>query len=933
MTITVTPGHGASRTASNTRAWEPRALPGFCYPRQVRRVAIAVLTVGSLHAARAEDDPRDVFGFKPKPVDKVDCGEGTKTFGCVSSIDLLDPTSPYALRTWLPSTYLLRLPVGDARHDDVVGFAAGVARDDIGPSFAGATGLENTWTVEGAPTESLRTGNVETRIPLPFTTGVLVTAGGFAARDRAGLGGSVDVELVRGGRTHQVSAYAWSGLSAEARDRPIAAQTYQLRRIEFTAGPEASFVAVASGPLGRLRGGRAWYAAGAGGSLSLTDVDWRAARLVDSDADGIADGLPGTADAGGDGKVDLEGIELTGETIRSYSVPVMARAGWERGPHDVTLTLLGNFSRDAAFLANATQRASGVDRDTQILDGIAAWRGTWKTTRARVFAAWHRSDRSEAARDPLANNVRQLQTAYVPASLADDAILATACSDGAGDPYPGVPNCPVPFGFFSSAGAGQLIDSVGDRPTLTADVAHLVGNHVLRTGGTFEDTRLVTTSRFTGGAIDRSLLEGHLDRLQFLGSGACDEEATAPCDYASSSQLTYRTRYSAVFVEDTFVPWPGLRVDTGVRWELMWVGPRLHFSDELAPRLGVAWDLNDDGSTRWWASMGRTHALLPAGMGVNVIQRDATVRDISFQEANTRRVDRGAVFSIAEDVQPIAQDELTTGFELGVVKAVRLGAWLQHRTLRRGLDTVEVNGAGDVFVDNPGRAGTFTGTPALRDSTVIAADVLIAPSPKLSVRATYSWGRTVGSWTGPFDPRQGVTLYADTAWDLDATNLYGALPTDPGHRVAIEAERRGRLGSVDLAVATRLTVNSGRPRNVFADTELGVVHMLPRGSGGRMPTLSQANVRLAARWRQIDFTLDAFNVFDRQEAVTAAELYTDGTAPIVNGTLQDLVFAKTEVCNDQGTCAARPVSRRTTFGLPSSFQSPLSLVLGIHRAF
>ena len=291
----------------------------------MRRAAIAVLTIGSLRTVRA-DNPTDVFGFKPKVADRVDCSDG-RTFGCASSTDPFDAVSPYALRTWLPSTYTLRLPVADARHDDVVGFAMGVGRDDVGPTFGGANGLDNTWTVEGAPTESLRTGNVETRIPLPFTTGVMVTAGGFAARDRASLGGSVDVELVRGGTKHQVEAYAWAGISAEARERPIPAQTYQLRRATLERGPETSFIAVAKGPLGTLRGGRAWYAAGVGASLALFDFTTRAARLVDVDGDGSPDGLPGTADASNDGKVDLVPIESTSDNVRSYSVPVMGRVG------------------------------------------------------------------------------------------------------------------------------------------------------------------------------------------------------------------------------------------------------------------------------------------------------------------------------------------------------------------------------------------------------------------------------------------------------------------------------------------------------------------------------------------------------------------------------------------------------------------------------
>jgi hypothetical protein len=895
----------------------------------LRCAALASLLIGGI----AHADARDVFGFKPKVAEPVDCTDW-RTFGCPTGSDPFDDTSPYGLRTWLPTTYLLRLPVGDSRHDDVAHFATGASRDDAGPSFGGATGLENVWTVEGMPIENARNGNVETRIPLAFTNGLLVMAGGFAAHDRAALGGSIDVELKRGGAKHVVEAFAWTGATADARQRPIAAQSFQLRRLTITPGVDTTFAVVASGPLKPLAGGKTWYAAGVGGTVSAFDVKWRAARLVDRDNDGIPDGLPTTLDDRGDGKVDLETVNDTGESVRTYSVPVMARVGWERGPHDVALTLLGIQNRDSTFLQNATQQAAGTDRTTTIVDGIAAWKGKWGDTRARVMMAWHRSVRRESAHDPAAAGISQFQSAYVPTTLADDPVVARQCNDAdpAIDNFPNIPNCPIPFGFFSSGGAGDLIDTVVDRPTVTADVSRRYGNHIVRVGGTFEDTRLVTTTQFTGNVLERSLLPGHSERTQFFGA-TCGEDPGSPCDRLTQSVLNYRTRYTAAYIEDTFMPVPRIRVNTGLRWELMWVGPGLHFSDELAPRVGVAWDVLGNGRTRWWASMGRTHALLPAGMGSSVIGKDRTVRDINFNTLEDRRLDFGSVFTIDQKVQAIAQDEVATGFEIGAVKALRLGTWVQRKSLRRGLETVQSNGDGDTAVANPGASGPFEGVTAVRESTVVAFDVLIAPAPKLSFRATYLWGRTFGTWTGPFDPRQGATLYTNTEWDLNATNLYGRLPTDPGHRVAIEGERRARIGTVELAVATRLTVTSGRPRNILADGDSGVVYVLPRGAGGRNPTLSQANVRLAARWQQVDFTLDVFNVFNRQEAVSTGEIYAgDQVNPIANGTKQDLVFVKNESCSDLGCSGTQPV-RRSGFALPTAFQSPLAVVFGAHRTF
>jgi hypothetical protein len=200
------------------------------------------------------------------------------------------------------------------------------------------------------------------------------------------------------------------------------------------------------------------------------------------------------------------------------------------------------------------------------------------------------------------------------------------------------------------------------------------------------------------------------------------------------------------------------------------------------------------------------------------------------------------------------------------------------------------------------------------------------PTARTVVRASYLYGRTVGSWSGPTDPRQGQILYASSDWDVESANYLGPLPTDPGHRVFVEGERRGRLGSVDLGVATRLTVSSGRPRNVLGDTDLGILYLLPRGSAGRAPPISQANVRVSARWQGFDLTLDVFNLFDRETATNFDDIYVGGIVrPISGGTEADLVFLRTE----EGGVPAR----RSGFRLPFTFQSPIAATLGIHRAF
>jgi len=825
--------------------------------------------------------------------------------------DPFDAATPYALATWLPARYLRQLPVGDATHDQVASYALGAGRDEAGVVIGGASGLENRWTIDGAPADNLRTGAADTRVPLAFLDGVMVQTGGFSARDRASTGGTIDARLVRGTASHEITVDLWAQASRDPSVRPIPAGSYTLRRVTSTPVPSVSGSVVATGPLPPLPGwlgGSAWYAAGIAPSVSRFDVQWRASRLVDADGNGQADGLPGD--------VVVAPIEATQTRELDYSVPVMVRTGIDRGLHHVELSLIGQTGRTTRFLGNATLAAAGVDREVTTGDAIATWRGEWADTRARVQLAWHRSTQNESAHDRRAADIPQLLTAYVPATLTDDPVLAAACDDSSpSDPVKSVANCPVPFGFFASGGAGQLTKVTADRPTLTGEVAHRLGPHLARAGATFEDSRLVTTTRFTGNELDHSLFSGELSRVRFY-RGTCSTDLTQPCDYAAGSQLNYRTAYAAAYLEDTFSPARGLTIDAGLRWELMWVGTDLHFSRQLAPRLGAVWDPLGGGRSRLWASAGRTFAMLPAGLGSTIIRRDATAEDFDVGGATSRIVTPGTVFRIAPGIESIQQDEVTIGAEIAVAGALRATLWGQGRYLRHGLETTP-----DGF-DNPGGNGEIAATR----ETEVAAFQLELRRPGAAIRTGVLWGRTVGTWTGPFDPRQGANQLQGVDWNFDSTNLYGPLPTQFGGQFFAEAQAQRSVAGFEVAAALRLSAASGRPRNVLANGIDGIVELLPRGSAGTGPVITQTNLRLAARRGRLGATLDIINLFDRRTVTNLDEIYTDDTVrPIAGGRVGDLVFLR----DDTGA----PAQRRTAFQLPNAYQAPLSVTFGVHAAF
>jgi len=877
----------------------------------VKVAATCALLAASAGSANA--DPRDAFGFKQAATSEkpLDCADGTD-FGCARATDAMADAVPYALSTYLSAKYLRTLPVADSTHEQVAGYALGASRDEAGVNFAGANGLENRWTIEGAPADNIRTGGADTKVPLTFLDGIMVTAGGFAARDRTSTGGTIDAQLRRGTTDHEVEAHVWGGLSALSRHTPYLPSSYVVRSGTLDAGADVASSFVATGPLGEHFGGTTWYAAGIAPELARSTFKFKASRLTDANQDGVPDGLPGL--------VTTTPIENDRVDMTNYNVPMMARLGLDRGHHHIDLSLIGSVASAVRFNNNSTLQAGGVDATNLIGDGIATYKGEWQDTKLRLQVAWHRSQHTESAHFAAAANLPQQLSGYVPATIAEDSRLAQACADNvATDDFPKVTNCPVPLGWFYTGGAGLLVNQTADRPSITADVAHRIGNNVVRVGGTAEDSRLVTESRFTGNEQDRSLFPGENSVRHFVAQDqACTPDTSEACTYVNVSELAYRTRYTAAYVEDTWAAAPDITVDGGLRWELMWVGPVLHFSNQLAPRLGASWDPLGKGRSRVWVSMGRSYALMTAGVGSTILVRDRTADDLTFQGNTSRAVNTGAPLVVPGDVQPITQDEITAGAEVALLRQLRARIWGQGRWLERGLESTP-----DGF-DNPGRTASVD--PALRDTELLAVELESNLTAAFALRVGYLWGHTTGSWTGAFDPRSGAALYNTTDFDVLSTNQNGLLPTDIGQRLYFEAQRHQRIGQVDMSVASRFTVATGRPRDALGDGDAGLIYLIDRGSYGRSPLQTQVNLRVAASYRHFDITLDLFNLFDRRDATNVNSVYSSGSLMAIDGGKpEDLVFLRT----GEGNVA----QRRPAFQTGTAFQAPFSAVLGLHRSF
>ena len=94
---------------------------------------------------------------------------------------------------------------------------------------------------------------------------------------------------------------------------------------------------------------------------------------------------------------------------------------------------------------------------------------------------------------------------------------------------------------------------------------------------------------------------------------------------------------------------------------------------------------------------------------------------------------------------------------------------------------------------------------------------------------------------------------------------------------------------------------SGMPLNYIANLgrdRVPDLMLLPRGDAGRTPTVTQFDGKIAYAQplgpkMNLEGFIDLFNLFNQQTAILTDDDYTfDAAPPIVNGTQQDLKYAK-----------------------------------------
>jgi hypothetical protein len=203
-------------------------------------------------------------------------------------------------------------------------------------------------------------------------------------------------------------------------------------------------------------------------------------------------------------------------------------------------------------------------------------------------------------------------------------------------------------------------------------------------------------------------------------------------------------------------------------------------------------------------------------------------------------------------------------------------------------------------------------------------------------RAAYTYSRLIGNYEGLYQAEQNYFApNGNNAYDTPDlyANSNGPLPNDRPHLAHVDGFYTSPLGGGFITVGLSFAARSGMPRNYMSALipSQQLVFLLPRGSGGRTPTTTELNGKIAYKRQlspkvNLEAFVDLFNILNEQAVLLTDDNYTYSWAgPIVNGTPSDLKYAK--------DISGAPIVKNPNYGQPLLYQRPFNGRFGMRLTF
>jgi hypothetical protein len=866
------------------------------------------------------------------------------------------------------------------RGDDVASLiqkTPGSYQDDVGLSLSGGTGADNAYYLEGLNVTALRDGLLGINLKSPFLEEVEVVSAGYGAEYGRALGGVVNMALKSGTNQWKGGAFTWvePGWMAGSPQRILSRSTV------LTGNTQPDYTTQIGAEVGGpIIENKLFIWLGYAPEMSRSHFVQYTDRFVDNDGDGQLDGNP-------DGSPIVQPLFTRlipqESTTHNYAGKLTWRLGSE---HMLSISLAGT-RKDEEYMRSANMDLlTGMSHEiTSRQDLIAHWQSAFFQRHWRVDASLGLHSEGYSRHSPF-GDVESMNDVnwYNSPSLAQfDPALAPYCQD---DPTTGFQPCPVQgyqsggFGVMREISAYRLAGQVRFTNVFSA-----LGLHELKYGVDYEFNQY-DDKRWNSG------LDGSRGSVYVFPTGNGSEYAPSVLSlyrlpdgmsmgdvndpllltqspyYQDSIRAKTRAFNNGLFLQESYMPLPNLTINAGLRWEAQrftdYAGhTALTIGDSLAPRLGVVYDPTKEGRSKVFAHYGQYYESIPMDMvnrafgGEGVVGTDypASCAAANWRSCQGDPQNPPQSYPISGDrliVQPNIKgsynNEIVLGGQYQILHDWVFGASVIYRWLGR-----VVEDTGGSVQDGMGATTLANPTDPKPERTYKALQ--LTTNKRLArhwfFAGSYTYSRTMGNYSGLYsaDSKQ-LDPNLTTQYDVSElmTNRNGPLPNDRPHVIHLDGYYQFVWGRHLIAPGLGFSGQSGVPITPLGRAPImgeNETFILPRGSAGRTPFVTQLDAHLSyrttvAKILSAEVFVDIFNLFNQRTVLTEDAEYTvdrvmpapAGTpltqVPVVDGSGTPICASDDQPCTTYVTASPNPNYLR-----PTSYQAPISGRMGVRVLF
>ncbi|GAB2504568.1 TonB-dependent receptor [Microbulbifer agarilyticus] len=421
------------------------------------------------------------------------------------------------------------------------------------------------------------------------------------------------------------------------------------------------------------------------------------------------------------------------------------------------------------------------------------------------------------------------------------------------------------------------------RDAFRLDMEYTLGDHLLRFGMD-DEVRTTRMNRLTTGP----------DQAYYNIYGATPGEAFNGGTIQGDAYVRVRTRNSvgefesdtsAFYLEDVWSVTDDVTATLGVRYDEFDTKDAagnsfLKVDGMISPRVGVAWDISGDGTSKAYANLGRYYFPLANGLVAREgggtldtrtyheflgLEYDTTASGYTnvtpilgdqigdtYQVGNAAEGLSGTEAFVDNDLEASYQDELILGYEKLVAENLKVGVRGIHRRFHNAIEDmkidVDVAGCGNIYgwvFANPGRELTLTrecddgqmreisidlgkeqwpgldgnplgGPEVERSYNAVELVVDRQFADNWSANGSYTWSRSYGNYEGGVNSDTGNDIPGWTEAGDNVAYLLGNYGRLPNDRTHSLKLWGEYAFNEDFSVSATFRASSGRPINARA---------------------------------------------------------------------------------------------------------------------